>query len=447
MSTEQHSTPSAHERRGTDLAPLTFVATSDLGAITKGRSLPTADLDSGDTTGWVPANLGIGASGHIVDEIPFGSTGDLRLRPDPNARHQLRGVPGKPDVEFIFADMVTPDGKPWACCPRTFLRSAVEDLEREFGLHVRAAFEHEFTDRDATDEHHPFSFRSFRAAEPIGSQLVTALRDSGMEPENWLPEYGRHQYEITVQPTTPVAAADRAILVRDMVRDVFSAAGHRTTFSPVVEPGETGNGVHVHFSLADAEGSNVLYDADRPGRLSELGGRFAAGIVQHARSLAAIYAPLSISYLRLQPHQWSSAGVFLGLHNRESLLRLCPTIELDGRDPEPQLHFEFRGADIGANPWLLLGSLLRAGMDALRQQVPPTPLQVGEVDLDDPDCQVAELPSTLAEALDLFEQDETVTGWFDPDLVATYLRIKRIELDEVSVLSSTEQCEWYARVY
>lgn len=428
-----------------DLTPLTFVATSDLSAITKGRSLPTADLDSGATTGWVPANLGIGASGHIADEIPFGSTGDLRLRPDHDAAHQLRGVPGKPDVQFIFADLVTPDGQPWASCPRTFLRQAVADLESEFGLHAQVAFEHEFTDQDSTDEHHPFSFRSFRATEPIGSQLVTAMRDSGMEPENWLPEYGHHQFEVTVRRGTPLEAADRAILTRDMVRDVFAAAGHRTTFSPVLAPGETGNGVHVHISLADADGANVVFDADRPGRLSELGGRFAAGIVQHARSLAAIFAPLNVSYLRLRPNQWSSAGVFLGLHNREALLRVCPTVELNGRDAEPQLHFEFRGADIGANPWLLLGSLLRAGMDALRREAEPTPLRVGEVDLDDPD--IPALPHTLAEALDLFEQDEVVSGWFDPDLVATFLRIKRLELAEVGELSTTEQCAWYARVY
>ena len=51
------------------------------------------------------------------------------------------------------------------------------------------------------------------------------------------------------------------------------------------------------------------------------------------------------------------------------------------------------------------------------------------------------------EAVDLLEQDEVVTGWFAPELIATYLRIKRVELDEVSKLSESEQCEWYVRAY
>jgi glutamine synthetase len=40
-----------------------------------------------------------------------------------------------------------------------------------------------------------------------------------------------------------------------------------------------------------------------------------------------------------------------------------------------------------------------------------------------------------------------VRGWFAPDLVTTYLRIKRTELAEVSRMSEAEQCAWYARAY
>lgn len=430
-----------------DLTPLTFVATSDLTAVTKGRALPSANLGEKDTTGWVPANLGIGTGGHIAEKIPFGSTGDLRLRPDRSASYPLTGVPGKPDTTIVFADVITTTGEPWGCCPRTFLRDTVAALQEEFGVTVKASFEHEFMDRDATDTHHPFSWRSYRAAEPLGSRVVTAMQAAGLEPENWLPEYGLHQYEVTMKPTDPVAAADRAIVVRDLVRDVFASAGHRASFTPMLIPGESGNGVHVHFSLSDAQGRNVFFDDSRAGRLSEFGGRFAGGILERARSLAALFAPLSASYLRLRPHQWASAGIFLGLHNREALLRLCPTVEIDGRDPEPQLHFEFRGGDVGANPWLLLGIVLRAGLEGLRQQTEPARVREGEVDLTDGADGIPEFPHSLEEALQLFEADEEVRGWFDPDLVETFLRIKREELAEVSSLSDTETCEWYARVY
>lgn len=430
-----------------DTTPLTFVATSDLCAITKGRAMPTSQLGPDGTAGWVPANLGIGASGHIADQIPFGSTGDLRLRPDPTSAHLITGVPGRPDTTVVLADTILPDGQPWSCCPRTFLRDAVAQLEEEFGLRSEVSFEHEFMDLDVAGDHHPFSWRNFRAIEPLGSQLVTAMERSGLCPETWLAEYGSHQFEITVDRTDPVAAADRAILTRDLIRDVFSAANHRTSFSPMVAPGQTANGVHVHFGLLGEDGRNAMFDSARPHRLSELGGRFAAGVLRHSAALAAIFAPLTVSYLRLRPHQWSSAGVFLGLHNREALLRLCPTVEIDGKDPAPQLHLEFRGADIGANPWLMLGALFRAGMEGLRGNLDPAEVQVGEIDADDASRFVCELPRNLEQALDLFEADATVTGWFAPELVATYLRIKRVELAEVSRLSESEQCGWYARAY
>ncbi|QDO89433.1 glutamine synthetase [Ornithinimicrobium ciconiae] len=426
-----------------DLEPLTFVATSDLTGITKGRLVPSADMTEGTSTGWVPANFGIGVDGHIVEGIPFDSSGDLRLLPDPDAVHQIRGVPGKPDLTVAIANVVHTDGTPWSCCTRTILRDTVAALQEEFGLSSQVAFEHEFADRDGSTAHHPFSWRNFRSAEPIGSHLVTAMKSSGLEPENWLPEYGQHQYEIVIERSAPVAAADRALLLRDMVRDVFATFGRRATFTPMTAPGGTGAGVHIHFSLQSADGSNPLWDPEAPGRLSELGGRFAAGILKYAPSLAAIYAPLTISYDRLKPHNWSSAGVFLGVENREALLRICPTVEIGGQDPEPQLHFEFRAGDIGANPWLLLAVVLRAGMEGLRQGLEPAEVVIG-----DPEAsQITQLPGDLGEALEAFEADTDVREWLGEDLVQTYLAVKRVELTAVADMSDEEKCNWYADIY
>lgn len=426
-----------------ELVPLTFVATSDLTGLTKGRVVPTAGMSTGTSTGWVPANFGIGVDGHIVDGIPFDSSGDLRLLPDPDSVHQIRGVPGKPDLTVAVANVVHTDGAPWSCCTRTILRDTVAALHEEFGLSAQVAFEHEFFDLDGDTPHHPFSWRNFRAAEPIGSHLVTAVQASGLQLENWLPEYDVHQFEVVVERAAPVAAADRALLLRDLVRDVFAAFDRRASFTPMTAPGETGSGVHIHFSLQGADGSNPLWDADAPGRLSELGGRFAAGILKYAPSLAAIYAPLAISYERLKPHNWSSAGVFLGVENREALLRICPTIEIDGQDPEPQLHFEFRAADVGANPWLLLAVVLRAGMEGLRQGLDPAEVVIGEPD----PAQITSLPSDLGEALEVFEQDTEVRSWLGDELVETYLAIKRVELAAVKDMSDEERCSWYADIY
>lgn len=425
----------------------TFVATSDITAITKGRTIRTQDFHDASTIGWVPANLGIGSTGHIADEIPFGSTGDLRVKPDLASRRTVTGVPTRPDVDFMFGDIVNTDGTPWASCPRTFLKDALAALHDEYGISLTCAFEHEFVDRDAAFPHHPFSYRSFRNAEPMGTQLIDAMVASGLEPESWLPEYGHHQFEITTRPAPAVEACDRALLIRDLVRDVYEVNGHRASFSPVIEPGGGGSGVHVHFSMSDDSGRNLAWDAGRPGRVSELSGRFVAGVLRDARDMTAIFAPLTISYLRLMPSNWSAARAFLGLHNREALVRIAPTVELGGRDPEPQLHFEFRGADAGANPWLVLGCIVRAGLQGLRDGIDPAEVIAGELDLDGAHRELPTLPRTLGAALDRLEASERVRTWLSAEFLATFLRVKRLEVEAMERMSLSEQCEVYASVY
>ncbi|WP_312856772.1 hypothetical protein [Arthrobacter mobilis] len=47
-----------------------------------------------------------------------------------------------------------------------------------------------------------------------------------------------------------------------------------------------------------------------------------------------------------------------------------PAIGLGGRDPAAQLNLEFRAADATGNPWLVMGLLIRAGLEGIRQRLP-----------------------------------------------------------------------------
>lgn len=424
---------------------LVFFATSDLSAHTRGRSIRAEDLGRSSSVGWVPANLGIGPSGHITDDIPFDSSGDLRLLPDFDSAVRTTSIPGQPPLTLVFSDQVETNGSPWHGDARSFLKQTIAELDEEFGITVNAAFEHEFTDLGNSGPTQPFSLQAHRGIEPIGSQVMAALDEMGADPETWLPEYAPNQFEVTVAPAPALRAADRAVLVRDTVAAVFAAHDRGVTFTPVPVAGEGGSGVHVHFGLNGPDGDTLVFDAERPGRLSELAGRFAAGIVAHAPALTAVFAPLVVSSYRLRPHNWSTAASFLGLQNREALLRIVPTNDIGGRDPRPQLHFEFRGADIGANPYLLLGVLFKAGMEGLRRNLEPAEVVVG--DPSSATTPPGQLPSSLAEALDLLESDEVVRSWFHPELLATYLAVKRAEIAEFGDLSPSDQCAAYSTFY
>jgi glutamine synthetase len=423
-------------------APLAFIATCDLSAVLRGRSVPGAAASDtlSNGVGWVPANLAINSAGHLASEELFGTCDDLRLIPDESSRSTVTADDCTPAVDVYLADQTEIDGSPWPGCPRTFLRDSLAELDA-VGLTVSAAFEHEFT-LTGMDAPQPFSFTRFRSAEPFGTELVALLDAAGLEPETWLPEYGHGQYEITVRPAAGIAAADRAVLLRELVRDLARRRGRRASFAPLPDPGDVGNGVHVHLSLHDREGRPALYDPERPGRLSELGGAFAAGIVTHARALAAVTAASPASYLRLVPHQWSVGGIYLADRDREALLRIAPTPgPLEGWGV--RFNLEYRAADATANPWLTLAVLLRAGLHGIANGY--TTPQIGTKH--EPVVDAPPLPASLDDALDALEKDEVVRGWFAPTLLETYLAVKRSDAAACAGMQPAELCRHVGDIY
>ena len=74
-------------------------------------------------------------------------------------------------------------------------------------------------------------------------------RTPGVAIEQLHPEYGANQFEISLAPQTPVAAADQLMLMRIIVGRVARRHGLRVSLSPVPFAGSVGSGAHQHFSL------------------------------------------------------------------------------------------------------------------------------------------------------------------------------------------------------
>ncbi|KAF1053558.1 MAG: Glutamine synthetase [Stenotrophomonas maltophilia] len=434
---------------------LSSFVTTDLAGITRGRSLPESavaeQLASG--CGWVPANSALTPQDVIAEDNPWGSHGDLRLLPDPASRVRLEQGPDPlaPSLDFFHGDLVETDGTPWAVCPRTLLREEIQRY-RELGLQVTAAFEHEFTLLGLPPvTGAAFSLQAQRAAGSFPGWLLAALEQVGAEPEMFLPEYGRHQYEVTCRPTQGVAAADRAVNVREIVREVARQCGLGASFTPLRAPGEVTNGVHLHLSLQRLDGTPVFYDEARPNQLSELASQWAAGVLRHLPALCALTAPTAISYLRLRPHNWSAAYACLGLRNREAALRICPVVSLGGKPLARQFNLEFRPMDATASPHLAMAAVLIAGRLGLQEQLP---LQaVADVDPDSLDVAERErlgiqvLPGTLEQAQQLLVDDHRLCEQLPPPLLKTYFAMKRQELALTRGLSDDELCQRYASLY
>ena len=424
----------------------------DLGAIVRGRALPASELRerSAAGVGWVPANHALTPLGPLAEPSPFGSTGDLRLLPDLDTHVRVGETAEHRALELVLCDLVEIDGETWECCPRGFLRAALAQLREELGMDLRASFEHEFQLLLEEPAALPFSLEAQRRVEPFPSEVIGALREARVEPERFMPEFAPWQFEIPIAASGGLTAADRAVTLREVVREVARREGMRASFAPLLDPAHAGNGVHVHLSLRDPDGNPALFDPGRAGCLSELGGRFAAGILWHAQALSALTAASPLSGARLTPHRWSAGAVCLGPQNREALLRIPPLVDAAGEVSE-QLRLEYRGADAAANPYLALGAIVLAGLDGVRRELPtPELLDRDPGLLDQAESarfRVGGLPRTLDEALQALAEDETARGWMSPLLYDAYLAVKRAEIDAAAELKLDELCRRYAEIY
>jgi len=432
---------------------LVALVVCDLGSIVRGRSVFSSELEQhlGCGVGWAPANHALTPLGHVADPNPFGSTGDLRLLPDPATRVRVGGSTGESPLELLLCDIVETDGAPWECCPRSFLRGALAAIESALGARVMASFEHEFQLQLEPPTSLPFSLEAQRRSEPFATRVMNALVEAGVEPERFFPEYAPHQFEIPVAVAEGLASADRAVVLREVVREIARGVGTRASFVPLSDPNGAGNGVHIHLSLLDAGARSLLYDPARPAGLSEVGGSFAAGILRHARALSALTAPSPVSGARLRPHRWSAGAACLAQSNREALLRIPSLVSLGGGDPAGQLHLEYRGADAAANPYLALGAILRAGLAGVLEQLPtPAILERDPATLEGAEAElygVGALPQSLGEALEALEADEEALGWMGPLLHEAYTSVKRAELAAAEGLALEENCRRYAAIY
>jgi glutamine synthetase len=433
---------------------LVSLVVCDLGAIVRGRAVLGSELEEplASGVGWVPANHALTPLGPLAEPSPFDSTGDLRLMPDPRTRTRVGASgPGANALELMLCDIVELDGRPWSCCPRAFLDRVVGQLQEHAGAAAHASFEHEFQLLGEGRAELPFSLAAQRAAEPFASELMGALVEADVEPERFFAEYASRQFEVPVAPAPAAQAADRAVVVREVVREIARREGMRATFVPLLDPAEAGNGVHVHINLQDEGGRPLLHDASRPGELSELGGSFAAGILAHASALSALTAPSPVSAERLRPHRWSAGAVCLGDRNRETLLRIPPLATLGGASAASQMRLEYRAADAAANPHLALGAILAAGLDGIAAGMPAPPLLDRDPStLDEEEARrfgVDALPSTLDKALAALGDDRVLRAALGEPLYEAFAALKRAELALVVELPAEQRCLRYAEAY
>lgn len=370
-----------------------------------------------------------------------GPSGDLRLRPDPAATVPLAAMPG---WAWAPVNQYTKDGEPFAACPRAFAQR-MADAVTDRGLSVQAAYEFEFSvgrrredgGFEPAHEGPGYSDIALVGNHAFALDLIQTVEAQGLQLQQFHPEYADGQFEMSIAPREPVAAADAAMVVRQTVRAVAARHGWSASFAPRVEA-DTGNGTHLHLSLWDGD-RNLFSGGDGPAGMHEQGEAFAAGLLHELPRLVAVAAPTCASYLRLQPHHWAGAMHCWGMENREAALRF-----IAGATPATSggANVEVKPVDGTANPYLAVGAILAAGLRGLdtADRLPPSTEEDPTLLPDDvrEERGVRQLPASLPEAVEQFAGSSVLRDAMGEFLFETFLATRRGECEQYAGLDDDE---------
>ena len=430
----------------------------DNGGIIRGKATHLSGLERRMSEG-IGQTLAMQAFAGVDALAPvegMGPVGEFRLVPDPATFVVL---PYAPASGMMLCDMLAQDHQPWAACPRTFLKRMVAAAEG-MGITVQAAVEHEFyLARETPAGFEPFdrslcySSIGFDSAAPIMDDIIRALELQGIEVEQYMPELGPGQQELSIRHTNALRAADNAVIVRETVRGVAHQHGAVASFAAKPFLDQAGSGAHIHFSLwgsagSASEGRNLFYDPQGRGGLSALGLHFIGGVMAHLPALLALTCASPNSSRRLLPHFWSSAYTAYGFDNREGAIRVPSPFW--GREAE-STNLELKPSDHSGNPYLALGALIAAGLDGIRREVDPgEPVDVDPGDLTDEERErrgIKRLPDSLDDALDALRSDDSLTGALGPVLSSAYVSVKRLEAAYFKEISAEEEARLHFYKY
>ncbi|MEM9107534.1 MAG: glutamine synthetase family protein [Pseudomonadota bacterium] len=424
-----------------------FIGNQELNGIVRGRSVPSARRDAALAHGlpWVPANITIGALNTLPPDNPFGPVGEIRLMPVADAALTLSKNQG-PAFDINLCEYAKSDGSLWTCCPRTALKSAIEDLKTATGLTLKVAFEHEFTVSGLnTPTHIAFSPSAGRVGAPLAERVLAILDAAGFTLDQFVAEYGPGQYEIAGQPADPLTAADRTVLTLEAIRHAANDFDLRASFLPKPASDQVGNGVHVHFSLWRGDENITVQDE----WVSTDAGAFLAGMLEAAEALTLLSVTSPNSFARYQPQSWVGTYICAGLRNRETMVRVVPRLRAqDGTYPNASL--EYRTSDATANVYLMLTAVIRAGLEGLKQGLPsPDNIEQDPATIDPAirsELALRHLPTALDEVLSE-ENTEHIGRWIGPDLAEAYASCRRNDARHAAEIDSEKLAETLRLIY
>lgn len=175
----------------------------------------------------------------------LGPVSDLRLMPDWDT---LRFLPYASGHASVMSNMYTNEGQPSPLCPRNFLRRMVAEASTS-GIYLKAAFENEFyllrqltngSDLVPVDDTTFCMTYAMDINHDVIADICDSLTAQGLVLEQYHPESGNGQHEISIQYSDAMKAADQQIVFRETVKAVAHKHQMVACFLPKIFPNQAG---------------------------------------------------------------------------------------------------------------------------------------------------------------------------------------------------------------
>ena len=353
---------------------------------------------------------------------------DFELAPDFNT---LRLIPWQEGAALVLADVQWLDHSPVVASPRQILRKQIANLEKA-GMQAMCGTELEFVVyKDSYEEAWNKAYRDLTPVnqynvdysilggsriEPLLREIRLGMSAAGMSVESVKGECNLGQHEIAFKYSDALSNCDQHVIYKNGAKEIAAEAGYALTF--MAKPNEReGNSSHIHLSFRGLNGELVMADeSDKEHGMSELGRQFIAGQLAHMRELSLLFAPNINSYKRYVPGSFAPTAIRWGRDNRTCAFRLV------GRGAGLRLENRIPGGDV--NPYLAVAGIIAAGLDGITKKMKVEPAFSGNAYVSDS----PRVPSTMNEALDLWEKSAWIKETFGEEVQAHYANMARVEI-------------------
>ncbi len=353
--------------------------------------------------------------------------GDLAFTPDWSS---VRLVPWHDKTAIVFADVTTVSGESVAVSPRQVLAAQVARLasrgwrgftgtELEFIVFANTyedAWNRAYRGLTPANQYNvDYSLLGTSRIEPLLGRIRRAMRGAGMEVESVKGECNFGQHEMAFKYAELIDKCDEHGLFKLGAKEIAAQDGYALTFMAKFNERE-GNSCHIHLSLRDEE-NRPVFSGDGPHGMSATFQSFLAGMIAHVRELSLLLAPNVNSYKRFVVGSFAPTAILWGLDNRTCAFRVV------GHGPSLRVECRIPGGDV--NPYLAEAALVAAGLAGVDAGLELAPAFEGNAYLAD----VARVPTTLTEAVQLFEHSPVARAAFGEEVVAHYARAGHVELE------------------